>query len=282
MMPAETFNLEGRRAIHELDTFSWHSLPGCGRRITAWKAVLRDRPSRRGFSLVEIIVVIGIIALLISFLLPVMRNVREDAKRITCANQMRQIGLAFQSYSQANDGWLPAWSGWHTYPHGSSVYDDPGIGWVEEMSADLSPTSPVYNCPSFPAKFYNYFIEAEWAGINGRHSIKWTDVKMSSRFIILGECTAPGLYPPPFGTSDNPTSDDDRDDYLSPALLFPDQGGFLMHRGGTNVLFDDLHVSAFTSYDPSLLTFHPHQMLSWEQVKEQGPDQPVKTPTVGG
>ena len=228
-----------------------------------------------GFSLVEILVVLGIITILTAFLLPAVRRSREDAQRVACASQMKQIGFAFMSYSRAYHDSLPAWSGWHVYPHGSSPYDEPGLGWVEEMEHDLSPTSAVYNCPSFPARFYNYFIEAEWAGVNGRHSIKWSDIKLSSNYIILGECTQPTLYPPPYGTHDNPTNDDDRDDFSGPALLFPDEGGFLMHRAGDNILYADLHVDCLKSYDPMVLTFHPKRMRSWEQVKEEGPDQPI-------
>lgn len=229
----------------------------------------------RAFSLVELLVVIGIIALLIAFLLPAVRRSREDAQRVACASQMKQIGFAFMSYSRAYHDSMPAWSGWHVYPHGSSPYDEPGLGWVEQLEHDLSPISPVYNCPSFPARFYNYFIEAEWAGVNGRHSTRWSDIKLSSNFMILGECTQPTLYPPPYGTHDNPTNDDDRDDFSGPALLFPDEGGFLMHRAGDNILFADLHVDCLKSFDPLELTFHPKRMRSWEQVKDDGPDQPI-------
>jgi prepilin-type N-terminal cleavage/methylation domain-containing protein len=236
------------------------------------------RPAR-AFSLVELLAVIGIIAVLVAILLPAVGKSREVAKRVTCANGMRQIGIAFLNYSNANHGSLPAWSGWHVYPHGSGEFDEPGLGWVEELAPFLPPTSPVYNCPSFPAKFYNYFIESEWSGVNGRHSIRWADIKMNSRFIILGECTQPALYPPPFGTHDNPTDDDDRDDFNSPCLLFPDAGGFHMHLGGTNVLFDDLHVESLVAYEPEILTFHPKKMMSWADVKATGPDEPASPQT---
>jgi len=230
-------------------------------------------PCRRAFSLVELIVVVGLIALLISMLLPAIRKSREDAQRVTCASQLRQIGMGFIAYANENHGNLPAWSGWHVYPHGSSPYDEPGLGWVEEMAPYLSPTSPVYNCPSFPAPLYTYFIESEWSGVNGRHTMKFTDVKLNSLYIIASECTENSLYPPPYGTLNNPTNDDDRDDFRSPCLVFPDEGGFLMHRGGTNVLFDDIHVAAFTTYDPAEITFHPKKLETWREVQMGGPDE---------
>ena len=63
---------------------------------------------RRGFTLIEFLVVIAIIAVLIALLLPTVQAAREAARRAQCMNNLKQIALAIRNYESANDRFPPS------------------------------------------------------------------------------------------------------------------------------------------------------------------------------
>jgi prepilin-type N-terminal cleavage/methylation domain-containing protein/prepilin-type processing-associated H-X9-DG protein len=81
--------------------------------------------SRRGFTLIELLVVIAILLVLLTLIVPSFGTARENAKRSSCRNNLRQIGLALTSYAGDNNGWFVL-SDKNTNPNGSPKYTTSG------------------------------------------------------------------------------------------------------------------------------------------------------------
>src|SRR4051795_13408576 len=76
-------------------------------RLRVPSAVRSGAAARRAFTLVELLVVIGVIALLVALLLPVLGRARESANQVKCLSNVRQIAAALVSYANDNRGWMP-------------------------------------------------------------------------------------------------------------------------------------------------------------------------------
>jgi prepilin-type N-terminal cleavage/methylation domain-containing protein len=85
-----------------MSCFPWIARPG-------QRTCDHARCGARAFTLVELLVVIGVIAVLISLLLPALNKARQSATRVKCMSNMRQYGLAVRMYANDNDDYYPSY-----------------------------------------------------------------------------------------------------------------------------------------------------------------------------
>jgi prepilin-type N-terminal cleavage/methylation domain-containing protein/prepilin-type processing-associated H-X9-DG protein len=124
---------------------------------------------RKGFTLIEVLVVISVISILIGLLLPAVQKVREAAARIQCQNNLHQLGLALHNYHDAKQVFPPGYSAVASYSDGATD-TTPGWGWAayllpyieqDNLFRQLNFNQPVQNSPGIQTVVKTYLCPSD-------------------------------------------------------------------------------------------------------------------------
>ena len=100
-----------------------------------------------GFTLIELLVVIAIISLLVSILIPSLKRAKELTRRVVCASDLHQMGVALMTYAADHRGDLPEGGRTGAGPYFSDFY---GTGWKTSLYPKYIQTPELCYCPSDP------------------------------------------------------------------------------------------------------------------------------------
>src|SRR5438552_5697976 len=194
------------------------------------------RPQKSGFTLVELLVVIGIIALLIAMLFPALSRARQHAQWLQCQSNLRQIGLYLEMYANDSRGVI--------FPKGRGANRPRDERWPVYVFKPAVWNPKVMLCPSDfePAEEHSYLLNNHLADKSIKMSSKDLGGLSPTEVIVMGEKTT--SWEDYYMNAEDYRRDRPGDYALGKVELY--RHGI---RLGSNYLYLDMHVGTFRKTD---------------------------------
>lgn len=221
----------------------------------------------RAFTLVELLVVIGIIALLISILLPSLNKARQQANAVACLSNMRSVGQGVALFTNEKRGWLPKyWTNSGPLPNDTSWGNAyPYLSWNYLLAKQIK-NKAVFRCPADDSgQMYGLWTTSSWAGADAEeddvpasyrwnqsnfpdseNSIRITKMKGASRVMLLCEGFSTAAYPEQFVATWSGSVDSGVGRLTLNNVAYNRHGGKSIREAKCNFLFADGHAATMT------------------------------------
>jgi prepilin-type N-terminal cleavage/methylation domain-containing protein/prepilin-type processing-associated H-X9-DG protein len=149
-----------------------------------FRFTVMHKQTKKGFTLIELLVVIAIIAILSAILFPVFARARENARRASCQNNMKQVALGFTMYAQDYDGKYP--------PYLSGSIMGAVFPYVKSNQAFICPSSNLTKTSGYNAQTSYYGTEyGTPVGSAGNRAVMYNSASLDS--ILMDSIPEPSL-----------------------------------------------------------------------------------------
>jgi len=152
--------------------------------------MVRTSKQHRGFTLIELLVVIAIIAILIGLLLPAVQKVREAAARMTCSNNLKQLGVAMHNYASSNQDNLPPITEYRaTVPNWTTFFGEL-LPYVEQDNVYKKATSEIWSNNNHLVVVKAFLCPSDVSHNAGITRKAWAGASYAPNYLMFGSVAA--------------------------------------------------------------------------------------------